>query len=101
VSLPIRFTTEADAQVEEIDRWWHANREDSPDLFQQELSQGLALISQTPRLGVRYQEYPARNVRRVLLRVTGYHLYYLTRTDVVWVVAVWHARRGSEPPLLI
>jgi plasmid stabilization system protein ParE len=30
---------------------------------------------------------------------TRYHVYYVPRNEEVWVLAVWHARRGIGPPL--
>ena len=38
-------------------------------------------------------------LRRVLLRSTGYHVYYVVRGEVIIVVAVWNALRGAGPDL--
>jgi plasmid stabilization system protein ParE len=46
-----------------------------------------------------YRQSPIVGIRRVLLPRTRYHVYYVAREDVVLVLAVWHAKRGSGPPM--
>lgn len=41
----------------------------------------------------------AKDVRRFHLVRTHYNVYYRYRNDVVEVLAVWHARRGTGPYL--
>jgi len=101
VSLRIRFTPEADEQIMEIDEWWRSNRLNSPDLFGNELSRALELISDAPLVGRKYRDFPAYDLRRMMLGSTGYHVYYSPRPGAIWVIAVWHSRRGSGPPLLV
>jgi transposase len=45
------------------------------------------------------QQRLCRRFRRVLLPRARYHVYYVPRGGVVLVLAVWHAKRGSGPPL--
>ena len=45
MSLPVRITPEADAQVRDIDRWWRTNRPSSPDLFLNELSEAFGSLA--------------------------------------------------------
>ena len=35
----------------------------------------------------------------MLLRSTGYHVYYTVRDEAVVVLAVWNASRGAGPDL--
>jgi hypothetical protein len=44
VSLPVRTSPEADAEIREIDGWWRANRPSSPNLFVEELTVSFELI---------------------------------------------------------
>jgi hypothetical protein len=51
VTLPVRTTPEAEAQIEEIDDWWRTNRSSSPDVFLDELSGALEIIGHAPQIG--------------------------------------------------
>ena len=50
-------------------------------------------------MGRSYAHSTVKNVRRVLLRSTRYHVYYVVLTDTVVVLTVWSAVRGSGPDL--
>lgn len=45
MSLPIRTTPEADAQIRDIDDWWRRSRPASPDLFFDELTAAFDIIT--------------------------------------------------------
>lgn len=99
MSLQVRVTREAETQIREIDSWWRENRLAAPDLFLNELSESFDLIAGAPQIGRLYRKSPVRNTRRMLLKGTRYHVYYLSMPDEVRVLAVWHAQRGVGPPL--
>jgi plasmid stabilization system protein ParE len=99
VSLPVRTTPEADAQIRTIDEWWRKNRTAAPNLFVDELAAAFDLLAHTPHIGRLYRQSPVLDTRRVLLRGTRYHVYYVYRGEDVRVLAVWHAQRGVGPPL--
>ena len=99
MSLRIRTTPEADAQIRAIDEWWRANRSASPNLFAEELAASFRIIGDAPTIGRLYRHPPVPGARRVLLRGTRYHVYYVPHADDVRVLAVWHAQRGVGPPL--
>ena len=100
MSLPVITTPEADAQIRTIDTWWRTNRPAAQDLFAEELANCLVLLEQAPAIGRPYRRHPSvPGLRRVLLRATRYHLYYVSQADRVVVLAVWHAQRGQSPPL--
>lgn len=99
MSLPVRTTPEVEIQIREIDAWWQENRAAAPDVFLDELSEAFELIASMPQIGRLYRQSPVPNVRRLLLRGSRYHLYYVPRTDEVMVLAIWHAQRGVGPPL--
>lgn len=54
MSLPVRTTPEADAQIRSIADWWRANRKASPNLFADELSSSFDIIGHTPNIGRLY-----------------------------------------------
>lgn len=99
MSRDVRTTPETDDQVRVIDRWWRQHRTAAPALFLDELEAAFSLIGHAPDVGHSYRQSPIVGIRRVLLPRTRYHVYYVAREDVVLVLAVWHAKRGSGPPM--
>jgi plasmid stabilization system protein ParE len=95
------FTSTAGAHVEVIAGWWAANRLTAPRLFRTELDAAVEMLEVSPELGTLYTKSPVRDVRRVLIGRSRYHIYWETEmpTRTVWVVAVWHTNRGVGPPL--
>ena len=96
--MKVELSDEAHEQVGKIDAWWRANRPTSPDLFTDELAQALTRLEGTPNLGTTY-EARGKTVRRLLLRRTHYHLYFVEQADRLFVVAMWSTFRGEGPPL--
>jgi plasmid stabilization system protein ParE len=80
--------------------WWRENRLAAPDLLKQELRSVLELVAAAPTLGAIARDTRIEGVRRVLLRRTGYHVYY--RIDATGtrleVLALWHTKR-RDPSL--
>jgi plasmid stabilization system protein ParE len=101
VTRPIFTTPKADGHIRTIDSWWRANRQAAPDLFAEELATCFELLAALPNIGRPYLKTAGTLVRRVLLRATRYHVYYTSRSSQVFVLAVWHARRGVGPDLSI
>lgn len=100
MSVTVVTTAETDEQIRAIDNWWRANRPAAPDLFTEELANCFTLLERAPRIGKAYHRHPSvSGLRRVLLRATRYHVYYVDHPDVVVVLAVWHSHRGQLPPL--
>lgn len=100
MNLPVTTTPEADTQIRTIDDWWRTNRPASPDLFLDELSDAFEIVAGAPQIGRLYRRSPTPGVRRILLRATRYHVYYLPTEHEVRVLAVWHAERGVGPPMM-
>ena len=90
---------EADAQISAIDAWWQHNRPAAPRLFVEELAQAFATIEFAPGAGHRYPHPTVRGVRRLLLRATRHHVYYLATDDHAVVLAVWGSIKGAGPDL--
>jgi plasmid stabilization system protein ParE len=100
VSLPVRTTPEAEAQIAAVDVRWRLNRLAAPDLFLDELAASLDLISHAPFIGRSYRPSPIPGTRRVLLKRSRYHVYYAPLAAEVRVLAVWHGHRGTGPDLV-
>ena len=100
MSLPVVATPEAEGQIRAIDRWWRANRPAAPGLFAEELANCFVILEQALRIGQPYRRHGSiPGLRRLLLRATRYHVYYVSRPEAVAVLAVWHSRRGQLPTL--
>ncbi len=69
----------------------------APDLFTDELDRARLMLEDCPTLGVVYELKPG--VRRLLLRRTHYHLYFVEEPARVYVIAVWNVYRGRGPRL--
>ena len=98
MAKPLRTTPLVEWQILELDAWWRENREKAPDLFEQELALAFRTIASAPGAGRRYR-HPDADVRRVVMRATRHHVYYIERDDHVLIVAVWGAVKGSGPDL--
>jgi len=57
------------------------------------------MLARAPHIGRPYRRSPVSGTRRLLLRGTRYHLYYVLGEQEVTVLAVWHGARGVGPPL--
>lgn len=98
MSKPVVMSDRAELQIAEIDAWWREHRNKAPDLFEDELVDVAQLIGAAPRVGKRVP-HPTEDVRRVMMRKTRQHVYYVEREQYVFVVAVWGAIKGSGPDL--
>jgi len=96
--VKVELSAEAHAQVEKIDAWWRKNRLVAPEMFITELGNALTALEEMPTLGTRYV-VGTKNVRRMLLRRTRYHLYFIEQKERLFTVAVWSAYRGRGPKL--
>jgi len=100
-ALPVVFTRRAARQVEAAARWWNVNRPAAPNALRDELTAALTLVADQPACGAPVPSRTSQGVRRIHLARVDYHVYYrlAPRLRQVQVVALWHARRGSYPPL--
>lgn len=95
------FSHAAAAQAQVIADWWTLNRTAAPDMFVRELDATVRLLETSPLLGSHYVRAPLPGVRRLLIGRSHYHVYWEVdaATRTVTITAIWHARRGSGPPL--
>jgi plasmid stabilization system protein ParE len=99
MSRPVIVSPEAEAHIDAIDAWWRSNRRAGPNLFAEELAEAVALLELAPEVGRRYHHPEVIGVRRVLLRATRHHVYYVPTERAVVVLAVWGSVKGSGPDL--
>ena len=95
----VLIAPQAEAQIRAIDAWWRRHRKRSSDLFSRELGEALATLEIASKAGRRYPHPAIQGLRRIPLRATRHHVYYLAGKDAVVVLAVWGAVKGSGPDL--
>ena len=89
----------AEAQIEAALRWWARNRAGAQELLARKIGAAIGAIEQVPQMGRRTRSRLFRDVRRLLLRGSGYHLYYQVRHErrEIRVVYFRHSRRRPLP----
>ena len=85
----------AEAQIDAALLWWATNRAAARELLAREIEAAIETIAQVPQIGRRTRSRLFRDVRRLLLRGSGYHLYYQVSHErrEIRVVYFRHARR--------
>jgi plasmid stabilization system protein ParE len=96
--VKVELSEAATSQVRSLDTWWRKHRPAAPELFLSELRYAMDLLEDMPTLGSPCR-LGGKKMRRVLLRRSHCHLYVLTETSQVTIVAVWNAYRGQGPKL--
>ena len=101
MSCEVLLVAEAEHHLVAIDAWWSAERPTRPNLFLDEFERGVRLLSQLPEIGPLFSRASRPGVRRLLLQKSRHWLYhtYDREHGVVYVLAIWSAHRGEDPPL--
>ena len=89
------LAAEAAAEVSAIVTWWRKNRPAAPRLFQDELKQALLNVAAHPSIGARAKMRGYPDVRAVVLRKSGYVVFYDVDDGAaeIHIVRVRHGRR--------
>jgi plasmid stabilization system protein ParE len=100
MKLRIEVEPQATRQLDELDLWWREHRPDSRVSVLDEFESALEALREQPDLGAPYERGGVRNVRSLRLHDTPYKLYYHHEPggEVLSVISVWSAMRGSGPP---
>ena len=78
-------------------RWCIEHDRGVPETFLGEVDAAIQRIGEHPYSGHAYQQSPIEGMYRVLLKRSGYHMYFTVDADDVVVRAVWYAGRGTGP----
>jgi plasmid stabilization system protein ParE len=99
--LTVEITALAASHIRTAEEWWRRNRPAAPNAVRQELERAFALIAGQPRIGSRATNVKLPGVRRIYLPVIKQFLYFhvIAAPERVEVVALWHARRETGPPI--
>jgi len=92
VSLPVRLTPEAEADVSEAEAWYRGRGLGLGDEFLRSLDASLQSIARFP------ESCPVvhRPLRRALLRRFPSCVFYVAESERIVVVGVLHARRDPQ-----
>lgn len=101
MTYAVLLSQEAERQFLSAHEWWLENRSASPNLLLDEFEEMVSFLEILPDTGRAFCRATVPGVRRILLRKSGYWLYYVPDHlhSVVHILAVWSAHRGSDPRL--
>lgn len=97
MTLRVRFTKRAAAEVERADAWWRENRTAAPRAIREDLASALELLGAQPGIGRPVVNAKLAGTRRIQLDRVRYHVYFRVAGEELVVLAFWHAQRGDEP----
>ncbi|HUR82089.1 MAG TPA: type II toxin-antitoxin system RelE/ParE family toxin [Thermoanaerobaculia bacterium] len=96
-SYRVRISSLAMAQLDRGAAWWRKNRDKAPDAFDHDTDEAFRLLRTNPLIGQRVRL--RRPARRLWLERIRFYIYYRVKGDIIEIIAVWHASRGSRPNL--
>lgn len=99
MTLRVKISARAAAQIRRAATWWAENRPSASGAIAQDLEESVALLAEQPGIGSKYSGARAGQVRRLYMGRIGYFLYYRSTADDLEVLAFWHARCGRQPRL--
>jgi plasmid stabilization system protein ParE len=99
--VKFEISKRARRQIEKMQTWWVANRQDAPTLLLDELAEAERELRAKPKMGTLYSAHKSGDVLRIPLTRTNNYLYYRYRADrdELIVLAVWGAPREHGPKL--
>jgi plasmid stabilization system protein ParE len=90
---------DAEEQLGDIVAWWDDHRPKAPGLVFEELARCTRLLESSPDIGLRFHRTPVPGVRRLLMKRTSHHVYYVHDAEhaIVYIIAIWGAPKEGEP----
>ena len=99
MTLGVKISLRAAAQVRRAAEWWESNRPGALGAIASDFGVAVALFAEQPGIGAKYEGWRASDVRRLFLGRVGYFVYYKVEGNSLHVLAFWHASRGNQPAL--
>jgi plasmid stabilization system protein ParE len=93
LSLPLRVSEEARAELDEAGRWYEAQRVGLGRDFLLAVDAAVARIEQNPGVGAPLPRVRDDAVRRMFVRRFPYHVVYIQLPDRIQILAFAHDRR--------
>lgn len=99
--IAIVIVDEAEQQLRAIDTWWREHRLLAPDMVVGELERCLTVLAAAPDAGPRFMRSTVPGVRRILMKRTRHHVYYLhdEANAIVYIIAIWGTPKQGDPLL--
>jgi len=94
--VTLRFTPAARRQFLDALAFIALDNPPAATRFRARAEKVLRRLERFPRSGRRLPEFPKLPHREVIVR--PYRFFYRIRTNVVWVVAVWHGAQEAKHP---
>jgi plasmid stabilization system protein ParE len=99
MTLRVKISARAAAEVRRAAEWWLANRPAAPGAISADFAEAVALLSEQPGIGAKYVGTRTPSVRRLFLSRVGYFIYYTADLADLKVLAFWHSSREHQPVL--
>ena len=93
MTLPVRISEEADAEMAEAARWYETHRAGLGVDFLDAVDAAVARIAEAPNMGSPVPGVSDETIRRRPVRRFPYHVVYLELPDRLQVLAIAHDRR--------
>jgi toxin ParE1/3/4 len=93
LTLPVRISEEADAEMAEAARWYETHRAGLGVDFLDAVDTAVARIAETPRMGSPVPGVSDETIRRRPVHRFPYHVVYVEVADRIQVLAIAHDRR--------
>ena len=99
MTLRVKISARAAAEVRKAAAWWAVNRPSAPGALGADFAGSVALLAEQPGIGARYEGSRTPGVRRLYLGRARYFIYYKVESESLHVLSFWHANRGRTPVL--
>ena len=101
MSWRVFLSLEARAQLEAAALWWDEQRSVGRDVLLTEFEDAIDRIRTQPEAAPTFRVRRGIVTRRLLLRLTRYHVYYSIdgAAGEIRITAVWHGSRHKGPRL--
>jgi len=93
LTLPVRISEEADAEMAEAARWYETHRVGLGTEFVAAVDAPVARLAEAPRVGAPVPGVADELIRRRAVRRFPYHVVYIELSDRLQILAVAHDRR--------
>lgn len=93
MSLPLRISEEAEAELVDSARWYEAQREGLGSDFLDAVDSAVMRIAGRPRIGSSVPSVADELIRRWPVARFPYHVVYLELPDRLQILAIAHDRR--------
>jgi len=93
LTLPVRISEEADAEMAEAARWYETHRAGLGSEFLDAVDATVVRIGETPRVGSLVPRVSDETIRRRPVRRFPYHVVYMELSDRLQILAIAHDRR--------